>query len=73
MDAEGLKWWTARQSPCPVCGGASVPVVLDMQDAETYEAVRVGLASLGGCGLGGARNSHQCTQCGTLWSEVAVS
>ena len=73
MDEEGLEWWTARQLPCPVCGGPSVPIVLDMQDAETAEAVRDGLASLGGCGLGGARNSHQCTRCGHLWSQATVA
>ena len=68
MDEAGRQWWTQRQLPCPSCGGIGVPIVLDMQDEETREAVRTGLAMLGGCGLGGAFYDHQCPRCGNRWS-----
>lgn len=67
MDQAGIDWWTARQLPCPQCGGVGIPIILDMQDAESAEAVRSGLADLGGCGLGGARFDHVCRDCGHRW------
>ncbi len=69
MDEAGLLWWTSKQEPCTGCGGVGVPVVLDMQDAETRDAVRTGLAVLGGCGLGGASFDRQCPRCGRRWSS----
>lgn len=68
MDEAALAWWTAQQLPCPNCGGVGVPILLDMQDAESMEAVRSGLADLGGCGLGGNRFDHACTKCGHRWA-----
>jgi hypothetical protein len=44
-----------------------VPIVLDIQDAETMEAVRTGLAALGGCGLGGSRFDRECEACRHRW------
>lgn len=72
MDDAGLAWWGGRAEPCPACGGNGVPIVLDMQDAETREAVQTGLAVLGGCGLGGAAFDRQCTRCGQRWSSRAA-
>lgn len=70
MDAEGLRWWTQKAQPCQSCAGTGVPIVLDMQDAETREAVQSGLAILGGCGLGGAQFDRQCPSCGARWSSA---
>jgi hypothetical protein len=67
MDEAGVRWWTSQQAPCPLCGSASVPIVLDIQDAETMEAVRTGLAALGGCGLGGSRFDRECEACRHRW------
>lgn len=73
MDDAGLQWWTSRQEPCPLCGGAGVPIVLDIQDAETMSAVRDGLAALGGCGLGGSRFDHECARCRHRWATTAAT
>ncbi len=70
MDETGLRWWSAQTQPCPTCRGNGVPIVLDMQDAETREAVQTGLAVLGGCGLGGAAYDRQCPACGSRWSSA---
>lgn len=69
MDDVGLRWWSEQAEPCPACEGTGVPIVLDMQDAETREAVQTGLAMLGGCGLGGAAFDRQCPTCGFRWSS----
>jgi hypothetical protein len=43
-----------------------------MQDAETMEAVRTGLAALGGCGLGGSRHDLECSSCRHRWAAAAA-
>ena len=67
MDEAGLTWWQARQQPCPNCGRPGVPILLDIQDLESKEAIGDGLASLGGCGLGGSKFDLHCLACDTKW------
>lgn len=69
MDEAALAYWLGRQEPCPNCGGTGLPVLLDMQDAESREAVRTGMAALGGCGLGGSSYDHECPRCGERWNS----
>lgn len=68
MEATALQWWVSRQAPCPNCGAAGVPVLLDIVDAESREAVQTGLAALGGCGLGGSAYDHECPRCKHRWN-----
>ncbi len=71
MDAAGLKYWTRGQQPCPHCGGTGVPMVLDIVDEETQEAVRTGLACLGDCCFDGARGvDRECLRCGHQWNSA---
>ena len=44
MDEAAQRYWEQGQMPCPACGGTGVPVVLEITDVETLEAVREGLA-----------------------------
>jgi hypothetical protein len=69
MDEAGVLWWTAAQQPCLVCSGQGVPVVVEVQNQDTKEALQLGLASLGGCGLGGSRFDRECLRCGARWSS----
>jgi hypothetical protein len=70
MDDEALAWWSKDQVPCPKCGGTGVPVVLEITDRETLEAVRGGLACLGECCFDGARGfDRQCRSCGHEWAS----
>ena len=68
MDETALRWWTDAAEECRTCGGQGLPVVLDAIDEETREAVRTGLAALGGCGLGGSAFDRECLRCGARWS-----
>lgn len=72
---DDLMWWMDQQRPCPTCGGAGIPIVMDMQDMTTRDAVINGLATLAGCGLGGAAdgNDRECTRCGLQWSSRAAA
>ena len=71
MDEAGLRYWVKGQTPCPACGGIGVPVVLEINDAETMEAVRTGLACLGECCYDGALGiDRQCRDCGHQWSAA---
>lgn len=73
MDDVGTSWWTAGQQPCPACGGTGVPVVLEITDRETLEAVQTGLACLGECCYDGARGvDRQCLACGHQWAADGV-
>ncbi len=68
MDIAAEQWWTTAQQTCPACGGVGVPVVLDIVDADTMEAVREGLACLGECCFDGARGvDRECLSCGRQW------
>ena len=74
MDEAGERYWTGGQLPCPACGGTGVPVVLEITDAETMEAVRTGLACLGECCFDGARGiDHECLRCGHQWDSRAAA
>jgi len=68
MDDTAMRWWTDAAEPCQSCPGRGVPVVLDAVDEETREAVRTGLAALGGCGLGGHSFDRECLRCGARWT-----
>lgn len=71
MDEEARRYWTRDQEQCPVCGGTGVPIVLEITDAETMEAVREGLACLGECCFDGARGvERECVRCGHQWASA---
>ena len=72
MEEAAQRYWEQGQMPCPACGGTGVPVVLEITDAETREAVREGLACLGDCCYDGALGVElQCVRCGHQWSRDA--
>ena len=65
-----MAWWSKGQQSCPQCGGTGVPVVLEITDRDTLEAVQSGLACLGECCYDGARGiDRQCNRCGHQWSS----
>lgn len=70
MDEVARRYWAGGQLACPACGGTGVPVVLEINDEETLEAVRTGLACLGECCFDGARGiDHECQRCGHQWDS----
>ena len=71
MDESARQYWTRDQEPCPVCGGTGVPIVLEITDAETRDAVHEGLACLGECCFDGARGvERECVRCGHQWART---
>jgi hypothetical protein len=58
------RWWSAQARPCPRCGGAGRPVVLEVTDVSTQIALREGLACLGDCCIDGTGADHVCSRCG---------
>lgn len=70
MDEAGLRYWEGAQQRCPGCGGIGIPVVLEVTDAETMEALRTGLVCLGECCYDGATGAdRECRDCGRRWSS----
>lgn len=70
MERAALEYWTGVQEPCPRCGSTGVPIVLEITDADTRDAVREGLACLGECCFDGARGvERECVKCGHQWAR----
>ncbi len=71
MDAPAQEYWTGSQQTCPRCGGTGVPVVLEINDEDTMQAVRSGLACLGECCFDGTLGiDRECLRCGAQWDSA---
>lgn len=71
VDSASEAYWAGSQQACPRCGGTGVPVVLEITDEDTMEAVRTGLACLGECCFDGARGiDRECVSCSAQWNSA---
>lgn len=63
-EQDDLLWWAEQGRPCPECGGAGVPIVIEVTDQSTSLALQHRLACLGDCCIDGLAPDRECTVCG---------